>query len=587
MPVDAVIASLVAASALAVLAFSRAAPDFVFLTALVVLMLLGVMPLETALGGFANEGLITVGAMYVVAAGLRETGAVRWLSSRLLGRPSSVRAAQVRMMAPVTFISALLNNTPVVAVMIPTVSEWARKQGISVSHLLMPLSHAAVLGGTITLIGTSTNLVVHGLLRQQAGEGLGIFAITPVGLPTAIVGVVFIAVVAKWLIPERLPVAQKVADAREYSVEMTVVEGGPLDGKTVAEAGLDALGEVTLFEVDRQGAREQASPAMTLEAGDRLLFLGVVDAVVDLQKTPGLAPADGQVFKLSGPRTDRILVEAVVSDSGPMVGRTIREGRFRSLYGAVVVAVARNGRRLRQRVGDVVLRPGDTLLLEADPAFVETHRNVRDFYLVSPVPDSSPPRYERMGASALVLAGLMFVATTGLLPIVVAGLLAAVTMVVLRCVSTDAARQAIDWPVLITIGAAIGIGRALEVTGVTTMLANQLSHLGANDLHLSVLLLYLVTVVVTELVTNNAAAALMFPVALSMANAMDISVVPFAVTIMMAASNSFITPIGYQTNLMVYGPGGYRFSDFVRIGVPLTALTCAMTVLLVPLIWGT
>src|SRR5690606_22277297 len=360
--------------------------------------------------------------------------------------PSSVRAAQVRMMAPVTFISALLNNTPVVAVMIPTVSEWARKQGISVSHLLMPLSHAAVLGGTITLIGTSTNLVVHGLLRQQAGEGLGIFAITPVGLPTAIVGVVFIAVVAKWLIPERLPVAQKVADAREYSVEMTVVEGGPLDGKTVAEAGLDALGEVTLFEVDRQGAREQASPAMTLEAGDRLLFLGVVDAVVDLQKTPGLAPADGQVFKLSGPRTDRILVEAVVSDSGPMVGRTIREGRFRSLYGAVVVAVARNGRRLRQRVGDVVLRPGDTLLLEADPAFVETHRNVRDFYLVSPVPDSSPPRYERMGASALVLAGLMFVATTGLLPIVVAGLLAAVTMVVLRCVSTDAARQAIDWP---------------------------------------------------------------------------------------------------------------------------------------------
>src|SRR5690606_19875052 len=279
VPVDAVIASLVGASALAVLAFSRAAPDFVFLTALVVLMLLGVMPLETALGGFANEGLITVGAMYVVAAGLRETGAVRWLSSRLLGRPSSVRAAQVRMMAPVTFISALLNNTPVVAVMIPTVSEWARKQGISVSHLLMPLSHAAVLGGTITLIGTSTNLVVHGLLRQQAGEGLGIFAITPVGLPTAIVGVVFIAVVAKWLIPERLPVAQKVADAREYSVEMTVVEGGPLDGKTVAEAGLDALGEVTLFEVDRQGAREQASSGMTLEAGDRLLFLGVVDAV--------------------------------------------------------------------------------------------------------------------------------------------------------------------------------------------------------------------------------------------------------------------------------------------------------------------
>lgn len=587
MPADAVVATLVAASALAVLAVSRAAPDFVFLTALVVLMLLGVIPLEDALSGFANEGLITVAAMYVVAAGLRETGAVRWLSSRLLGKPTTVRGAQLRLMAPVSITSAFLNNTPLVAVMIPTVSEWAKKLGISVSHLLMPLSHAAVLGGTITLIGTSTNLVVHGLLREQTGQGLGIFAIAPVGLPTAVVGVAFVVIFAKWLLPERLPVAQRVADAREYSAEMTVVDGGPLDGKTVAEAGLDALGEVTLFEVERKGVREPVmSPEMTLKGGDRLLFLGVVDAVVDLQKTAGLTPADGQVFKLGGTRPDRILVEAVVSDSGPMVGRTIREGRFRSLYGAVVVAVARNGRRLRQRVGDVLLRPGDTLLLEADPTFVETHRNIRDFYLLSPVPDSSPPRYERMGASALVLIGLLFLTTTGLLPIVVAGLLAAVTMVVLRCVSTDGARQAIDWPVLITIGAAIGIGRALESTGVTAMLADRISALGAADLRLNVLLLYLATVVVTELVTNNAAAALMFPVALSMASAMDVSIVPFAVTIMMAASNSFITPIGYQTNLMVYGPGGYRFTDFVRLGVPLTAVACAMTVWLVPVLWG-
>ncbi len=587
MPADAVVATLVAASALAVLAVSRAAPDFVFLTALVVLMLLGVIPLEDALSGFANEGLITVAAMYVVAAGLRETGAVRWLSSRLLGKPTTVRGAQLRLMAPVSITSAFLNNTPLVAVMIPTVSEWAKKLGISVSHLLMPLSHAAVLGGTITLIGTSTNLVVHGLLREQTGQGLGIFAIAPVGLPTAVVGVAFVVIFAKWLLPERLPVAQRVADAREYSAEMTVVDGGPLDGKTVAEAGLDALGEVTLFEVERKGVREPVmSPEMTLKGGDRLLFLGVVDAVVDLQKTAGLTPADGQVFKLGGTRPDRILVEAVVSDSGPMVGRTIREGRFRSLYGAVVVAVARNGRRLRQRVGDVLLRPGDTLLLEADPTFVETHRNIRDFYLLSPVPDSSPPRYERMGASALVLIGLLFLTTTGLLPIVVAGLLAAVTMVVLRCVSTDGARQAIDWPVLITIGAAIGIGRALESTGVTAMVADRISALGAADLRLNVLLLYLATVVVTELVTNNAAAALMFPVALSMASAMDVSIVPFAVTIMMAASNSFITPIGYQTNLMVYGPGGYRFTDFVRLGVPLTAVACGMTVWLVPVLWG-
>jgi len=587
LTVEAMFATLVALGALTLLAVTRLAADVVFLAAMVVLVVVGALPLEDALSGFGSEGVITVGAMYVVAAGLRETGAARWLSSRLLGRPKGVRDAQLRLMVPVAAVSGFLNNTPLVAVMIPTVSEWAKKHGISVSRLLMPLSHAAVLGGTITLIGTSTNLVVNGLLREQTGSGLGLFVITPVGLAVTVVGVAFVVVFAKWLVPERLPVAQKVADAREYSVEMTVAAGGPLEGKTVAEAGLDRLGEVTLTEVEREGAVVPGDlHGVLLQAGDRLHFVGVVDAVVDLQRTPGLTPAGDQVFKLEGPRPDRILVEAVVSDSGPMVGRTIKEGRFRSLYGAVVVAIARNGRRLSEKVGEVVLRPGDTLLLEADRAFVETHRNVRDFYLLSAVPDSSPPRYERMGASALVLAGLVVVATMGVLPIVVAGLLAALAMVVMRCVSADGARQAIDWPVLITIGAAIGVGRSLEATGVTAMLSAELSRIGADDLRLNLLVLYVATAIVTELVTNNAAAALMFPVGMAMAAAMDASVVPFAITIMMAASCSFITPIGYQTNLMVYGPGGYRFHDFVVLGLPLTLVVGAVTVFLVPLLWG-
>ncbi len=587
MPLDAWIATVVSAGTLALLAFTRLPADFVFLGSLVTLVVLGVLPLDLALAGFGSEGLITVGAMYVVAAGLRDTGAVRWLSSRLLGAPRSARDAQLRLMGPVAAISGFLNNTPLVAVMIPVVSEWAKKHGISVSRLLMPLSHAAVLGGTITLIGTSTNLVVNGLLREQTGSGLGLFAIAPVGLPVAVVGILLIVLLANWLVPERMPVAQKVADAREYSVELTVVEGGPVDGKTVAEAGLDKLGEVSLHDVERRGRRLPGPlPDTRLSGGDRLNFVGVVDAVVDLQRTPGLTPPDDQVHKLESARPDRILVEAVVSDSGPMIGRTVREGRFRSLYGAVVVAVARNGRRLRQKVSDVVLRPGDTLLLETEPGFVESHRNVRDFYLVSPIPDSSPPRFERMGASALVLVALIAVATAGVLPIVIAGLLAALAMLVLRCVSTHGARQAVDWPVLITIGAAIGVGRALEVTGVTGAIGTQISATAGDDLRLNVLLLFLATAVVTELVTNNAAAALMFPVAMAMASAMDVSVVPFAITIMMAASNSFITPIGYQTNLMVYGPGGYRFSDFVVLGTPLTIVTGAMTVLLVPMLWG-
>src|SRR5690554_502607 len=263
-------ATLVALGALTLLAVTRLAADVVFLAAMVVLVVVGALPLEDALSGFGSEGVITVGAMYVVAAGLRETGAVRWLSSRLLGRPKGVRDAQLRLMVPVAAVSGFLNNTPLVAVMIPTVSEWAKKHGISVSRLLMPLSHAAVLGGTITLIGTSTNLVVNGLLREQTGSGLGLFAIAPVGLPIALVGMLLIVLLANWLIPERMPVAQKVADAREYSVELTVVEGGPVDGKTVAEAGLDKLGEVSLHDVERRGRRLPGPlPHTKLRGGDR------------------------------------------------------------------------------------------------------------------------------------------------------------------------------------------------------------------------------------------------------------------------------------------------------------------------------
>lgn len=576
----------VAVGSLAVIAFTRLPVDFTFLGALSLLMLFRVIPVEEALLGFGSTGLVTVAAMYVVAAGLRDTGVVSWIARQLLGRPKSVPAAQLRLMGPVAAVSALINNTPLVAIMIPAVREWGRNLGISTSKLMLPLSYAAVLGGTITLIGTSTNLVVAGMLSQRADIQLGLFSIAAIGLPTAVAGIAFILLFGDRLLPTRVPLMEELSDPREYSVAMTVAVNGPLVGKTIEAAGLRNLSHLYLLELERQGTITPAvEPEQVLEADDRLVFVGMVDSVLELQRIPGLTPAEGQVFKLDGRRPDRILVEAVVSGSGPLIGRTIRTGRFRNYYGAAVVAVARSGTRLRKKIGDIVLRPGDTLLLEAPPGFVEAQKNSRDFYLVSPIPDSSPPHLERRAFATVIIGALVALVTTGVLPMVTAALLAAGAMLLTRCVSADAARRSIDWPVLIVIGSAIGIGRALEMTGATDLLATALAGISGGNPHLMVLVLYLVTVLFTEMITNNAAAVLMFPVALGLAASMGISVVPFAVTIMMAASASFATPVGYQTNLMVMGPGGYKFRDYLTLGLPLTVITCLLSTLLIPLIW--
>lgn len=584
---EAIFAVVVTVGALGVIAFTRAPVDFTFGGALTLLLVFGIVPVDDALMGFGSEGLITVAAMYIVAAGLRDTGVVSWIARQLLGRPKSVRAAQLRMMGPTAAVSAFLNNTPLVAIMIPAVREWARNLGMSTSKLMIPLSYAAVLGGTITLIGTSTNLVVAGMLRQRADIGLGLFDIAAIGLPTAIIGIAFVVLFSDRLLPERQPLSEVLADPREYSVTMTVADDGPLVGKTVDSAGLRNLAHLSLIEFERAGEVHAGVAAEhVLEGGDRLLFVGPVDSVLELQRIPGLTAADGEVFKLDGRRPDRILIEAVVSNTGPLIGRSIRSGRFRDYYGAAVVAVARNGVRLKQKVGDIVLLPGDTLLLESPPGFVEAHRNSRDFHLVSPVPDSAPLHLERRAFATVILVSLIALVTTGMLPMVTAALLAAGVMLLTRCVSPDSARRSVDWTVLIVIGSALGLGRALEMTGVTDLLAGALSNVSGGSPHLNVLALYLVTVLLTELITNNAAAVLMFPVAMGMADAMGISVVPFAITIMMAASASFATPVGYQTNLMVMGPGGYRFKDYLAMGMPLTLITCLLSTLLIPVIWG-
>jgi di/tricarboxylate transporter len=576
----------VVAGALALLLFVQRAPDMVMIAGVVLLMAAGVITPDEALRGMANEGMITVAALFVVAAAVERTGALAVLVDRVLGRPRSLAAAQLRTMIGPGVLSAFMNNTPVVALMVPTIRDWARKHRLSVSKLLMPMNAAVVLGGLCTLIGTSTNVVVSGLVAGKRGRPLEMFDITWLGVPIFACGLVYLLWASKFLLKDRRPPMSQGDDPRQYSLEMLVEPGSPLAGRTIEEAGLRHLDGLYLMEIDRDGLVLAAvEPTTRLEARDRLVFVGVIDSVVELQKIRGLRPATDQVFKLDDPRPERTLVEAVVSNTCPLVGQTIREGRFRSTYNAVVIAVARNGERLNRKIGDIALEPGDTLLLEAGAGFLERQRSSRHFYLVSEVAGAVPPRHDRAWIACTVLAAMVLAATLDLVPMVAAALVAAAAVVATRCISSTEARRSIEWESLLLIAASFGLARAMEKTGLAEAVARSTIAAAGDHPHVILAALYLVAMLFTELMSNNAAAVLTFPIAWQTAADLGVNPMPFVMAITVAASCGFATPMGYQTNLMIYGPGGYKFSDYVRFGGPLNLLVMAITVALAPLIW--
>ncbi len=584
---DAWLALGVAGGVAVALACTRIAADVLLVAALTALIVTGVLPVEEALAGFANPGLATVAVLYVVASGLVETGAVNYLGEYLLGRPRSARSAQLRLMLPVVSLSTFLNNTPVVAMLVPAVQAWARRNQLPVSQLMLPLSYAAILGGTCSIIGTSTNLVVAGLATARTSLApIGFFEVAWLGVPTAIVGVTFVVALGRWLLPDRGSPVGTPADPREYALELLVAKDSPLIGRTIEAAGLRHLSGVYLAEIERAGSVLPAvPPTERLRAGDRLVFVGMVESVLDLYKIRGLVPAPDQVFKLDSPRPERQLIEAVLAPTSPVVGRTIREAEFRSQYEAVVIAVAREGRRVPGKLGDIQLLPGDTLLLEARPSFVRQQRGSRDFLLVSPIEGAHPPRHDRAWIAGLVLLALVIgVALLGL-PMLHAALLAAAASLALRCTTAASARRSVDWSVLIVIACALGLGRALESTGAAQLVASAWVDMVGQQPWLALLAVYAITSVATELITNNAAAVLIFPIAEATAVQLGIDLRPFVFVVMLAASASFATPLGYQTNLIVYGPGGYKYADYLRIGIPMNFLCGIVAVAIAPWIW--
>jgi di/tricarboxylate transporter len=570
-----------------ILARELLAPAAAVFLVVVVLLLLGIVDAQQAFSGFANPAPITVAALYVLARAVEKTGALQPIVRAVLGGGDGQRTSLLRLLAPTAAASAFLNNTPIVAMLAPQVEEWASRRGISPSLFLMPLSFATILGGVITVMGTSTNLVVSGLLVANGMEPLGIFELTWVGLPLAILGVGTIVLVAPLLLPARRAAREDLSeDVRQFVVDMEVAAGGPLDGRSVEAGGLRHLQGVFLVQIDRGGELiAPVGPQAVLRGGDHLRFVGKADLVVDLQRTRGLVTAEHAELPEFDPRRATFF-EAVIGPASPLVGKTLRDAGFRSTYQAAVLAIHRAGRRIEAKLGDVQLRIGDTLLLLSDGAFRDRWYDRRDFLLVSRLGGSMPASTRQAGLVGLITLGIVVAAGSGLLPILEAALVGAGLLVLLGILTPGEARNAVDLDVIVLIGAAFGIGAAIETSGLAAQIADALLSIGDQWGPLALLLgVVIATIVLTELITNNAAAVLIFPVAMATAMSAGLDPRPFAIAIAVAASASFLTPIGYQTNTMVYGPGGYRFGDYARLGAPLTLAVVASIMIVVPIVW--
>ena len=597
MPLVGLLSVIVVVAVVVALATNRVAIEFAMLAGLVLQIVLGAVEPTAALAGFAHPAVIAIAALFVVAAALRETGATRAVAPALLGHPKSVFAAQFRLMAPVALLSAFINNTPVVAMYLPLVRDWAQRIRVSPSQLLMPLSFASILGGQLTLIGSASNLIVMGLYLEYLRAAdlaapsatLRFWGPALLGLPAACCGIAYLLAVAPKLLPDRIGVRSDPRRKRSYTVQMDVLPGSEVAGATIESAGLRHLPGLYLFEIERAGTVLPApGPETQLAVGDRLGFTGVLDSVVDLQKFRGLAPTERQENGPSTASAERELAEAVIAASSPLVGRTVRAARFRTLYNAAIVAVHRNGEAIRAKIGDIRLRAGDALLLEAPQGFVDLHGNSSDFYLMSSVPGFEAPRHDRLRRAAAVFALLVIGLMLAPVEPVVTCLCAALLMVAVGCLPTSKALASLSLPVIVSIAAALGMSAALEQSGAAGAIAHGLldacRHLGIGERGM-LFAMALTAAAFSQVLTKNGSAALMFPIAMATARDLHLHPEPFAFSLLLGCGLSFMSPIAYQTNLMVYGPGGYRFLDFPRVGLPLTVLLCALCAVLCPLVF--
>ena len=565
------------------LSFTKLREDVAFLGTIAVLMIAGVLDTKEALAGFSSTSVVLVGVLFVVLAGLVQTGVLQWIMRNLLGTPKDYPSAVVRLMLPVAGLSSILSNTTVVALFVGVVKMWGKKLHIAPSKLLIPLSYASGMGGICTLIGTPPNLIISGLYATDSGEQMNLFATTIPGLACLFVGIISILAMQK-LLPIRRSADDSFEQTSEYTVEMLVPADCPHIGQTITEAGLAHVNGGKLIEIVRFD-HEVISPVPAdefLMGNDRLVFSGQIDEILHLHKSHGLVNADHPVFSINELDKKRFLRTAYIMQGCQLAGKRISDTTIEHDQQFTLVAVARHGERISQSPRDITLRTGDSLLIECTAANKDTQiMPGLQFFDNELIPSNGAKTL----TSTLIIIAMILLSSLEILTMLQSAIVAAFAMLIFRCCTPNQAMKAIDWKLVMIFAGSVVIGTAIERTGIADVIARGLMSISGNRPLLVMIFMCFAATIVTEFISNTAAGAIFYPIVYQAATGMGVNPMPFLISLMIAVSCSFATPIGSPTHMLVYGPGGYRFSDFLRIGIWMNLIILAVNLVVVNFIY--
>jgi len=567
-----------------VLLFTKLRSDLVFLGAIGILFVTGVLDAKEAFSGFSSTSVVVIGVLFVVVSGLTHTGVLQWIVKNLLGQPETYTKAVVRLMLPVAALSSFLSNTTVVALFVSIVKMWSKKLNIAPSKLLIPLSYASGMGGVCTLIGTPPNLIISGLYADHTGTSMNVLATTIPGLFCLCVGVLSIIAMRR-LLPERQAPEAAFEATSDYTVELLVPADNPHVGETVGEAGLMKVNGGKLIEIIHFD--EMISPALDDElllGGDRLIFAGQIDEILELKKSHGLVNADHPVYSIKEVSRNRQLRTAYVTFGSSLINTTIGGSTFEKDNNMVLVAVARSGERIKESPHNVVLQAGDTLLLECAPRVnINTERlsSQLQFFDSEQIPNIGTKTY----ISTAIMVAMVLLSALNVMSLLQCAFLAAAAMLLFRCCSPNQAMKAVNWDILMVFAGSVVLGLAIQKTGIAEWLAfGILDVCGTNPIVVMVAVCFVGTFI-TEFISNTAAGAMFFPIMYEAAEKLGYEPYPFLIALMVSVSSSFATPIGSPTHMLVYAPGGYRFSDFMRIGLLMNLIILAANILIVNIVY--
>ena len=567
-----------------VLLFTKWRSDMVFLGAIGVLFVTGVLDAKEAFSGFSSTSVVTVGVLFVVVAGLTYTGVLQCIVKYLLGTPKSYSKAVTRLMIPVAVLSSFLSNTTVVSLFVGIVKMWAKKLGVAPSKLLIPLSYASGMGGVCTLIGTPPNLIISGLYEEKTGEAMNILTTAIPGLFCLAVGVLSIIAMRR-LLPDRKAPESAFESTGDYTVELQVPSDNPYIGQTLAEAGLFHVNGGSLIRMYHfDNIPLPVTEDEPIMGGDHLVYAGQIDELIDMAYSHKLVSSDHHIFSMSEVDNSSQLRTAYVNIGSSLIGTTIGGSSFEKDNNVILAAVSRRGERINEAPRKVVLQAGDTLLLICPKNFnAETSslNGTLHFFDSDQVPN--------IGTGTLVSTAIMIamvaLSACGVMPLLQCAFIAAAAMLIFRCCNMEQAMRAINWEILMVFAGSAVLGLAIQKTGLAECLANGiLDTCGTNPLVVMTAVCFVATFV-TEFISNTAAGAMFFPIMYEAAEKMDYDPFPFLVALMVSVSSSFATPIGSPTHMLVYGPGGYRFSDFMRIGLPMNFIILAANILIVNIVY--